>query len=98
MTWQQIHDPFGNMIISSDRHQSGRTRKPLCASHSAGGVRGKKIDARSIVAACTATGCFDQEGDTRRDRFSPSIALASLVGLCVTLQACVWPFTQTVLR
>jgi lactate permease len=68
------------------------------AANSSGGVMGKMIDAQSIVVASTATRWFDHEGDILRYVFFHSIALACLVGLLVTLQAYVWPFSAMVVR
>jgi len=62
------------------------------AANSSGGVMGKMIDAQSIVVASTATRWFNHEGDILRYVFFHSVALASLMGLFVTLQAYVWPF------
>lgn len=59
---------------------------------------GKMIDAQSIVVASTATNWFGHEGDILRYVFFHSIALAVLVGLLVTLQAYVPPFTGMVLH
>jgi lactate permease len=67
------------------------------AANSSGGVMGKMIDAQSIVVASTATRWFDHEGDILRYVFFHSIALACLVGILVTLQAYVPPFTQMVI-
>ncbi len=66
------------------------------AANSSGGVMGKMIDAQSIVVASTATNWFGHEGDILRYVFFHSIALAVLVGLLVTLQAYVYPFTLLV--
>jgi lactate permease len=66
------------------------------AANSSGGVMGKMIDAQSIVVASTATGWFNHEGDILRYVFFHSLALACLVGLMVTLQAYVYPFTLLV--
>jgi len=68
------------------------------AANSSGGVMGKMIDAQSIVVASTATGWVNHEGDILRFVFLHSIALACLVGIYVTLQAYVWPFTLTVIH
>jgi lactate permease len=57
------------------------------AANSSGGVMGKMIDAQSIVVASTATNWFGHEGSILRFVFAHSIALASLVGLLVMLQA-----------
>ncbi len=59
----------------------------MCAANSAGGVMGKMIDAQSIVVASTATEWYGHEGDILRYVFLHSIALASLVGILVFLQA-----------
>jgi len=66
------------------------------AANSSGGVMGKMIDAQSIVVASTATNWFGHEGDILRYVFFHSVALAALVGLLVTLQAYVYPFTSLV--
>ena len=54
------------------------------------------IDAQSIVVAGVATGYVGKEGVILRFVFWHSIALASLVGVLVMLQAYVWPFTAMV--
>jgi len=61
-------------------------------------VMGKMIDAQSIVVAATATQWFGHEGSILRFVFKQSIVLAALVGILVTLQAYVWPFTAMVVR
>lgn len=68
----------------------------MAAANSSGGVMGKMIDAQSIVVASTATKWYGHEGDILRYVFFHSIALACLVGLLVTLQAYVYPFTSLV--
>jgi lactate permease len=70
----------------------------MAAANSSGGVMGKMIDAQSIVVATTATGWYGHEGEILRYVFFHSIALAALVGLLVTLQAYVSPFTLLVIR
>jgi lactate permease len=67
------------------------------AANSSGGVMGKMIDAQSIVVASTATGWVNKEGEILRYVFFHSLALAALVGLFVTLQAYVPPFTHMVI-
>jgi lactate permease len=59
---------------------------------------GKMIDAQSIVVASTATNWYGHEGSILRFVFLHSIVLACLVGLFVTLQAYVYPFTLMVLK
>jgi len=78
--------------------QLGLSPNLMGAANSSGGVMGKMIDAQSIVVASTATRWFNHEGDILRYVFFHSIALASLVGLYVTLQAYVWPFALMVVR
>lgn len=78
--------------------QLGLSPNLMGAANSSGGVMGKMIDAQSIVVASTATRWFNHEGDILRYVFFHSIALACLVGIFVTLQAYVWPFTQMVIH
>src|SRR5215510_9747358 len=68
------------------------------AANSSGGVMGKMVDAQSIVVASTATRWYGHEGDILRYVFFHSIALAALVGLLVTAQAYLPPFTALVVR
>ena len=86
---------FGGM----QKVAAGQLHLPMTlmgAANSSGGVMGKMIDAQSIVVASTATGWFHHEGDILRYVFFHSIALACLVGLLVTAQAYLWPFTAMV--
>ncbi len=76
--------------------QLGLNPNLMGAANSSGGVMGKMIDAQSIVVASTATRWFNREGDILRYVFFHSIALACLVGVFVTLQAYVPPFTWLV--
>jgi lactate permease len=78
--------------------QLGLSPNLMGAANSSGGVMGKMIDAQSIVVASTATRWFDREGDILRYVFFHSIALACLVGIFVSLQAYVWPFTLMVIH
>ena len=88
---------FGGMQkVAAD--QLGLSPTLMGAANSSGGVMGKMIDAQSIVVASTATRWFDHEGDILRYVFFHSIALACLVGLLVTLQAYVPPFTLMVVH
>ncbi len=70
----------------------------MAAANSSGGVMGKMIDAQSIVVASTATGWVGHESSLLRFVFWHSIVLAVLVGILVTLQAYVPPFTDMVVR
>ena len=78
--------------------QLGLSPNLMGAANSSGGVIGKMIDAQSIVVASTATRWFNHEGDILRYVFFHSIALACLVGLYVTMQAYVFPFTLMVVK
>ncbi|MCR5865435.1 L-lactate permease [Aquincola sp. J276] len=78
--------------------QLGLSANLMGAANSSGGVMGKMIDAQSIVVASTATRWFNHEGDILRYVFFHSIALACLVGILVTLQAYVYPFTLMVVH
>lgn len=78
--------------------QLGLSPNLMGAANSSGGVMGKMIDAQSIVVASTATQWFNHEGDILRYVFFHSIGLACLVGIFVTLQAYVWPFTELVIK
>lgn len=88
---------FGNLQkITSE--QLGLSPILMAAANSSGGVMGKMIDAQSIVVASTATNWYGHEGSILRYVFLHSIVLACLVGLFVTLQAYVYPFTTLVLK
>lgn len=76
--------------------QLGLNPNLMGAANSSGGVMGKMIDAQSIVVASTATRWENGEGPILRYVFFHSIALACLVGIFVTLQAYVPPFTLLV--
>jgi lactate permease len=68
----------------------------MAAANSSGGVMGKMIDAQSIVVASVATNQQGKEGIILRFVFWHSIALASLVGVLVMLQAYVPLFQRMV--
>jgi len=88
---------FGNLQkITSE--QLGLSSVLMAAANSSGGVMGKMIDAQSIVVASTATNWYGHEGSILRYVFRHSIILACLVGILVTLQAYVYPFTLMVLK
>ena len=88
---------FGGMQIVA-AEQLGLSPNLMGAANSSGGVMGKMIDAQSIVVASTATRWFNHEGDILRFVFWHSLVLASLVGVLVTLQAYVFPFTLMVVH
>ncbi|UCV12124.1 L-lactate permease [Dechloromonas denitrificans] len=68
----------------------------MAAANTSGGVMGKMVDAQSIVVASTATHWYGHEGEILRYVFFHSIALAGLMGIFITLQAYVWPFTAMI--
>ncbi len=70
----------------------------MASANSCGGVMGKMADAQSIVVASTATQWYGHEGEILRYVFFHSIALASLVGVLVFLEAYVFPFTRLVVH
>ena len=77
---------FGNLQrITAE--QLGMSPVLAAASNSSGGVMGKMIDAQSIVVAGVATRQEGGEGEILRYVFFHSLALATLVGVLVMLQA-----------
>src|SRR3989440_901222 len=76
--------------------QLGLSPTLMAAANSSGGVMGKMIDAQSIVVASTATRWDGHEGGILRYVFFHSLALATLVGILVLLQAYV--FTSVIVR
>jgi len=80
---------FGGLQVVT-AHQVGVSPVLMAAANSSGGVMGKMIDAQSIVVAGTATHAHGQEGAILRYVFRHSIALATLVGIWVMLQAYVF--------
>ncbi len=95
-------DTSSNVLFGSlqriSAEQLGLNPVVMASANSSGGVMGKMIDAQSIVVASTATKWYGHEGEILRYVFFHSLALASLVGLLVTLQAYVFPFTKLVVR
>ncbi len=64
----------------------------IVTANSTGGVMGKMIDAQSIVVSTASTGQVGQEGRILRFVFWHSVALATLMGIIVMLQAYVFPW------
>jgi lactate permease len=93
-------DTSSNVLFGSlqkiTAEQVGVSPVLMAAANSSGGVMGKMIDAQSIVVASTATRYYGEEWRILRYVFFHSLALASLVGLLVLLQAYVPPFTALV--
>ena len=88
---------FGG-LQKTTAEQLGLSPYLMASANSSGGVMGKMIDAQSIVVASTATKWYGHEGDILRYVFFHSLILAVLVGLFITLQAYVYPFTQMVIH
>ena len=80
---------FGN-LQQVTANQVGISPVLAASANSTGGVMGKMIDAQSIVVAGVATGQHGHEGEILRSVFWHSLALASLVGVLVFLQAYVF--------
>ncbi len=93
-------DTASNVLFGSlqkiTAQQTGVNPVLMAAANSSGGVMGKMVDAQSILVASTATNWYGHEGKILRYVFFHSIALATLVGLLVFLQARVFPFTEMV--
>lgn len=94
-------DTSSNVLFGSvqriSAEQVGVSANLMAAANSCGGVMGKMIDAQSIVTS-NAAEWYGHEGDILRYVFFHSIALAALVGITVTFQAYVFPFTRSVVR
>ena len=84
-------DAASNALFGSQQvitaNKLGLSPTLMAAANSSGGVMGKMIDAQSIVVASVATNQQGKEGVILRFVFWHSVALASLVGLLVMLQA-----------
>jgi lactate permease len=95
-------DTASNVLFGSlqkiTAEQTGLSPILMAAANSSGGVLGKMVDAQSIVVASTATNWYGHEGSILRYVFVHSLALAILMGLIVTLQAYVFPFSSLVVR
>ncbi len=95
-------DAASNALFGSQQvitaNKLGLNPTLMAAANSSGGVMGKMIDAQSIVVASVATNQQGKEGIILRFVFWHSVALASLVGGLVMLQAYVPFFQAMVLR
>ncbi len=81
---------FGN-LQQVTAQQLGVSPVLAAAANSTGGVMGKMIDAQSIVVASIATKQHGGEGAILRYVFFHSVALATLVGIFVMMQAYWFP-------
>jgi lactate permease len=88
---------FGSLQTITAR-KVGVSETLMAAANSSGGVMGKMIDAQSIVVASTATRWYGHESSILRYVFRHSIALATLVGIWVMLQAYIWPVSALVVK
>jgi len=95
-------DTASNVLFGSlqkiTAQQTGISAVLMGAANSSGGVMGKMIDAQSIVVASTATNSYGREGSILRYVFFHSLALAALMGILVTCQAYLSPFTAMVVH
>lgn len=84
-------DTSSNVIFGSLQKltalQLGLSPLLMASANSAGGVMAKMISPQNVVVATTATGSYGKEGTVIRRVLAPSLALAALVGLVVTLVA-----------
>jgi lactate permease len=95
-------DTSSNVLFGSlqkiTANQLGLNPTLMASANSSGGVMGKMIDMQSIVVASTTTRWYGHEWQILRFVFWHSLVLASLVGILVTLQAYVPPFTGLVVH
>ena len=89
-------DTSSNVLFGSlqkiTAQQLGFNPVLIVTANSTGGVMGKMIDAQSIVVATASTGQVGQEGRILRFVFWHSLALATIMGAIVMLQAYVFPW------
>ncbi len=89
-------DTSSNVLFGSlqkiTAEQLGFNPVLIVTANSTGGVMGKMIDAQSIVVATASTGQVGQEGRILRFVFWHSLALATIMGAIVVLQAYVFPW------
>ena len=87
-------DTSSNVLFGSlqkiTAQQLGFNPVLVCTANSTGGVMGKMIDAQSIVVSTASTGQTGQEGRILRFVFWHSVALATIMGVIVMLQAYVF--------
>ena len=88
---------FGN-LQQITAQQVGVSPVLMAAANSSGGVMGKMIDVQSIVIASTTTRWYGHEWEILRFVFVHSVLLAAILGVLVTLEAYVAPFTGLVVR
>ena len=89
-------DTSSNVLFGSlqkiTAQQLGLNPVLITTANSTGGVMGKMIDAQSIVVATASTGQQGEEGRILRFVFWHSLALVSIMGVIVMLQAYVFPW------
>jgi lactate permease len=82
-------DTSSNVLFGSlqklTAQQLGISPDIMTSANSGGGVMGKMVAPQSVVVASTATGCYGQESGIIRFVILHSIALASLIGLLVSV-------------
>jgi len=93
-------DTSANVLFGSlqkiTAHQLGISPVLMAGANSSGGVMGKMMAAQSIVIASTATNWYGHESRILKFVFFHSLALVTLMGIFVYLQAYVVPFTHMV--
>jgi lactate permease len=89
-------DTSSNVLFGSlqkiTAEQLGFNPVLITTANSTGGVMGKMIDAQSIVVSTAATGQVGSEGRILRFVFWHSVALVTIMGTIVMLQAYVFPW------
>ncbi len=89
-------DTSSNVLFGSlqkiTAQQLGLNPVLIVTANSTGGVMGKMVDAQSIVVATASTGQNGEEGRILRFVFWHSLALVSIMGAIVMLQAYVVPW------
>lgn len=93
-------DTSSNVLFGSlqkiTANQLGISPVLMASANSAGGVMGKMLAAQSIVIASTATNWYGHESSIIKFVFLHSLALVTLMGILVYLQAYVEPFIYMV--
>ena len=95
-------DTSSNVLFGSlqriTAQQVGVSPILMASANSSGGVMGKMVDMQSIVVASTTTRWYGHEWEILRFVFIHSLLLVTLVGVLVTLEAYVAPFTRLVVH
>ena len=79
-------------LQATTAQQIGVPEVLLVAANTSGGVTGKMISPQSIAIACAAVGLVGKESDLFRFTVKHSITFTVMIGIIITLQACVFPW------